>query len=321
MGKPGGEGNIDREQALTDALEETAPTETPHSDRTGLLQGVRQGVARALDTLESNRSSSRIVDTVLFAKERNERVPATLLAGSLASRLVVYTIPFFVLTIVVTGLYSDVSNSNPAEAARDAGMAGLLADAVVDSTEASDGFRAITLISMAFATVWAADSLGKLVRRIYALVWATPLSRPQRRWAVPLAVLVVSVGGLAISRLGHETQEWPVSLALGEVLAEAAVVALFWLVVSRFLPHDPEAHGWIYHAPGALLLASGVVGMRAAMVLYFAPRAVTLSARYGDVASAAVLITWAYWIAFILVASVELNAAVFRSSQRRNPTT
>ncbi len=233
--------------------------------------------------------------------------------------MVVYAIPFFVLTVVVTGFYSDVSNSSPAEAARDAGMAGLLADAIVDSTGASEGFRAMTLITMAFATIWAADSLGKLVRRIYALIWATPMPRPRWRWALPLAVLVASVGGLAISRLGHETQEWPASLAVGEVLGEIVVVALFWLIVSRFLPHDPESRGWIHHVPGALFLAAGVVGMRAAMVFYFAPRAVTLSARYGDVASAAVLITWAYWIAFILVGSVELNAAVFRSGQRRNP--
>jgi len=52
------------------------------------------------------------------------------------------------------------------------------------------------------------------------------------------------------------------------------------------------------------------------MVLYLAPRAVTLSERYGSVSTAVVLLTWAYWVGFV-VASADLNAAVFRSVLRR----
>jgi uncharacterized BrkB/YihY/UPF0761 family membrane protein len=111
--------------------------------------------------------------------------------------------------------------------------------------------------------------------------------------------------------------EWPATLVLGEILVEFAFIALGWLVVCHFLPHDPDANRWIHQLPGALLVGFGVLGMRTAMVYYFAPRAVTLSDRYGDVAAGLLIITWAYWIAFMVVFAAELNAASFRSRQAR----
>lgn len=107
------------------------------------------------------------------------------------------------------------------------------------------------------------------------------------------------------------------TLTAGEALVEIALIGLLWLGVSRSLPHDPEARRWRDFVPGALLFAAGIVGMKVAMVLYLAPRAVTLSERYGSVSTAVVLLTWAYWVGFIVVASADLNAAVFRSVLRR----
>lgn len=305
---------IEDDQLLLEALAEPEAT-GPSEAR--LRQRIEQRILETRAAMESRRTDSRTIDTVLYASERNARIPASLLAGALASRIVVYVIPFLALWVLGTGLYSDIASANAVDAAREAGLAGLFADAVEDTVGASQGFRAISLIAVIFATLWAADSLAKLMRRVYALLWSAPMSRPRRRWTLPLSVIAISIGAMAISRLGLEVGDWPPSVVVGEIVVEFAAVTIGWLLVAGVLPHEPAAHRWTHKLPGALLIAVGVIGMKTAMILYFAPRLVTLTSRYGEVASALLLITWAYFLAFIVVFSAELNVALFRSWQRR----
>ena len=314
-----GDSNTDSEKRRIEALEKTERSEKSPTDRGGPTDRARVKIAEARSVFESKRRSSHVIDAAFQARERGQGIPMTLLAGALASRFVIYAIPFLVLVVTTTGAYSQFADASPAAAARAAGMAGLLTDAVTDSTSARSGVRIATVLAMAFATVWAAGSLGKLVRRIHALVWAAPLTRLKRGWALPVVVIAASIGALLISSLGIQAQEWSAPLALAELLAEFLLVSLGWLVIAHLLPHDVEATALKHLLPGALLVGLGIVGMKAAMVLVLVPRSVTLSARYGDIAWAIVLITWAYWLAFILVSSAELNAALFKSTQRANP--
>jgi uncharacterized BrkB/YihY/UPF0761 family membrane protein len=278
---------------------------------------VRDQVDRTRELAENKRTSSRTVDTAMRLVERNRRIPATLLAGALASRLVIYVIPFLVLAVVATGLYSDISGVDPVATARDAGLPGLLATAVDDSSQASQGFQTATIIALAWASLWAANGLARLVRWIHAIIWSVPMTHPKKPWAQPLVVLLASMGVLAISRFGLEAGEWPVSVAVGEILLEVGLVALGWLSILRFLPRDPDAGSWTADLPGAFLVGFGFIGLKAAVVFYLAPRVTTLEERYGDVASAVLVLTWAYWIAFIIVFSVELNAALAGNRRER----
>jgi uncharacterized BrkB/YihY/UPF0761 family membrane protein len=308
-----------QEETLVEALGETDLEEdqgrsVPRRGSWGeRIEGTRS-------SLESRRSTSRLIDTGFHAYESNRRIPASLLAGALAARIVIYVIPFLVLAVVATGIYSDAYNTDPVETAREAGMPGLLAEAVEDSTEASTGFKTLTLISMVLVTIWTADSLAKLVRRIHALMWATPMQRPRHRWMLPLAVIGLSVASLISSRTGLSAQEWSALVRAGELMFEVAVISGIWWLVGRYLPYDPAARGWRHLVPGALLVGAGITGMKTAMVLYLAPRAVALAERYDEVAYAIVMLTWGYWIAFIVVFSAGLNAALFRSRRRRADT-
>jgi uncharacterized BrkB/YihY/UPF0761 family membrane protein len=285
---------------------------------------LRQQAAGALDRatakLEFRRPTSYVVDSAFLVAERNRALPAPVLVGALASRLVIYVIPFLALMVFAVGVYADLANSEPAQAARDAGMAGLFAQATEESTSSSEGIRVAALLATAFAVLWAADGLAKLLRRLYALVWGTEMSRPRHRWLLPLGVIFTSIAALVFSSIALDSRDWPLTLTFGEALLEIALIGLLWVVVSRALPHHPEAKHWLDFVPGGLLVAIGVVGMKVAMVVYFAPRAVTLNERYGSVATAVVLLTWAYWVGFIVIASADLNAAVFRSRRRRRVT-
>lgn len=122
---------------------------------------------------------------------------------------------------------------------------------------------------------------------------------------------------LALSSIGLESQQWTLALVAGEALIELFIVGLIWLLVTRVLPHDPAAKEWWHFLPGAVLFAVGFVAMKIAVIVYLAPRSELLNARYGSVATAIVLLTWAYLIGFIVVASADLNAAVFRSLSRQ----
>jgi uncharacterized BrkB/YihY/UPF0761 family membrane protein len=258
------------EEAFFEALGDIEP-EHDEDRAARRRESLKKRIQGGRDSLESRRSTSRLIDTGFHAYEGNKGIPASLLAGALAARVVIYVIPFMVLAVVATGLYSSAYNTDPVEAARGAGMAGLLAEAVEDSTEASRGFQTLTLISMTLVTIWAADSLAKLVRRIHGLVWAIPMQRPRHRWMLPATVIGLSIASLASSSTGLSAQEWPALARTSELVLEAALVSGIWLLVSHYLPHHPAARGWRHLLPGALLVGFGIIGMKAAMVLYLAP--------------------------------------------------
>lgn len=301
---------------MLDALEETIEIDPGPDHPSG--RRWRGSVTRTRESAEARRGSSRLIDAGFLAMERNRRVPSTLLAGALASRIVLFLIPFLVLVVIVTGYYANALALDPVEAARDAGMTGLLAEAVEDTALARNGVRVAAVLGMLFASVWAADSLARLLRRVHALVWRVPSYRPRWRLAAPLFVFVVSLGGISISRVGLESVAWPFLGVVWVTAGELVIVTIAWILITRFLPIEPEARSWTRQLPGAVLVAVGLVGMKVATVFYLAPHAVILAERYGDIASAVIFITWAYWLAFIVVFSAELNAALFASHQRHS---
>lgn len=317
LSPPIGESVIDDLPAANEPSEPEPPEEG--RKKKGRLRAEGEAkLEQARASLAQRRPTSHVVNTAFLVAERNKALPAPVLVGALASRIVIYVIPFMVLMVFAVSVYADLATTSAEEAARNAGMAGLFAQVAGDATETDNGVRVAALIGTAFAVLWAANSLANLLRRIYALVWGIPLSRPGHWWALPLAVILTSIGSLTLSAIALESRDWPLTITAGEAVLEIALIGLLWLLVSRALPHDPEARRWRDFVPGSLLFAAGIVGMKVAMVVYFAPRAVTLSERYGSVSTAVVLLTWAYWVGFIVVASADLNAAVFRSTQRHS---
>lgn len=276
---------------------------------------IRAQLAAAADTAESRRGKSRLVDSGFLILERNRILPATLMVGALASRIVIYLIPLLALVIFSFGLYSDVSDESASEAIRAAGMAAVFAEAAEDSTELDEGLRLAATAATALAVLWGANSLGRLTRRISALVWGIPFTKVGRRWTIPLVVIALTIAVWMISGLSGASDEGSFELFVGALVAELIFLTALWLLVSRLLPHDPDVK--LGHLmPGALFLAFGVVGMRVAMVVYFAPAVEQLSGRYGSIGLALVMLTWAYWLGMIMVGSAEINSALFRTRPR-----
>jgi uncharacterized BrkB/YihY/UPF0761 family membrane protein len=261
---------------------------------------------------EERRQDSRVYDTALRIYERNRLLPASLLVGAMASRIVVYLVPSLALLIVALGIYEDAGGAGT-EAARN--IADVFAEAVEDSTDFSDGFRFAALLATVFAAIYAANSLGRLVRRSTALIWGVPYARSPKPWAAPAGVIGASAFGWALMSIGSSSDEWSFDLLVGVSAVEFVVLVVLWLSISRVLPHDPAASRWSDFLPGSILVAFGVVGLRLAMVVYLVPQSADLSERYGSIGVALVMLTWAYWLGMIVVGSSELNSALFRSSR------
>lgn len=269
---------------------------------------VRSRIDSATAAAEARRGHSVIVDAGYLILDRNHVFPTSLLVGALASRIVIFQVPLFALVIFGFGLYDEGSG-----AAEQAGMPALMARAVGDASTFNDGFKIAAFLATLWATLYAANSLGRLVRRISSIVWGVPMSRLRRVWSLPLVVIGLTLVAWALTETSAVVDEWNFQLVIGVLAAEGLALTTFWVLVSRMLPHDPEASRWTDFLPGALFVSLGVVGLRIAMIVYFAPNLDQLSERYGSVAIALVLLTWAYWLGMIMVGSAEINAALFQS--------
>ncbi|HEY6635172.1 MAG TPA: YhjD/YihY/BrkB family envelope integrity protein [Acidimicrobiia bacterium] len=281
---------------------------------------MRARLQAATEAAEARRGRSRFIDSGFLILERNRVLPASLLVGAMASRIVIYMVPLLALLVFSFGLYGDVTQESGAETARNVGMASLVAQTVEDTADLSEGVRIAVVLATAYAALYAANTLGRLVRRSSALVWGVPYSKLNRPWKVPLIVIVLTLVGLFLSSLGAVSEEWTVEVFIGALTLEIIGITIFWTLVSLMLPHDPEARRWGDFIPGAIFVALGVVGLRVAMVVYFAPTVDDLTDRYGSIALSLVMLTWAYWLGMIVVGSAEINAALFRSRELRRST-
>ncbi|MFZ0014896.1 MAG: YhjD/YihY/BrkB family envelope integrity protein [Acidimicrobiia bacterium] len=266
---------------------------------------------------EARRPQSRILDSAFRVYERNRVLPASVLVGALASRIVIYLIPLVALVVFAFGQYADIASESASELVRQAGMAGIVAAAADDAAVMDGDLRLVVLIATIWAALYAANGLGRLIRRIHAFIWGVTYRSPPRPWLVPLFVLVMTVVGWFFTTLGALEDTLSVEFLIGAITVELICMTMIWMVIGRILPHDPGISRWGEFFPGALFVAVGVVGLRVALVVYFAPHVDTLTERYGSIAIALILLTWAYWLGMIVVGSAEINAALFRSRSQK----
>lgn len=278
---------------------------------------LRTRLTAATGAAEARRESSRWYDSLFLVWERNRILPASVLVGALASRIVIYLVPLFALIVFSFGLYSDLADMSAGEAIRRAGMVSIFATAADEAHDLNDGIRWVALIGTTWAALYGANTLGRLVRRSTALIWGVPYQKAVRPLLVPFAVVLLTLVAWLITGLATAADEWTIQTLVGAAAFEVIAITIFWTLVSRILPRDPEATRWGDVLPGAIFVGCAVVALRVALVIYFAPTVDHLTARYGSIALGLILLTWSYWLGMIMVGSAEINAALFHSRQRR----
>ena len=278
-------------------------------ERSVQFMGTVKGRAVATkESIEGRRPTSPLIDAGFRLGEHNRAVGGVVLAGALAFRIFIFSVPFVFVFFVTLGLYG--SADSPADAASAGGMSGLAANMVSDASTASQGARLTALIAGTFAMLWAAYGLARVMRITHALVWRCGLNRLSRPWIAPLVVIGYTLAATGLLRLLKFARDHLGTLGSGVTVGALLVFAALWLGVSMMLPRD-ERTNWFDLVPGALLVGLGVQVLHLATVYYFTAKVSSLSERYGALGAALGLLSWCYVVGWLFAGSAVLNAVVF----------
>jgi uncharacterized BrkB/YihY/UPF0761 family membrane protein len=264
----------------------------------------RSRVAR--DKIEAARQRHASLDFGFTVYERDAAIGGGLLAGALAYRFFVLLLPTALLFVSGIGLYADAAHKSTREAAKEAGLQGLIASQVA-STASGNARWAVFLVSVP-VVLYASARLYRAIGITHALAWhgsgrgvrTTPRGVGLLLVVLFLTIVAVELGGFARHRSG-----------LGDLIALAIYIGLVgggWLVLSHELPHGDV--GWTALLPGALVAGLGLLFVNVFNV-YVTTRLVEDRAdTYGALGIAAALLFSLVLVGRVIVLSAELNSEV-----------
>jgi len=314
---------------VTQTPEPPSPSEDPRGEGAagtkpaGKIAGARAGVtkaqSRAVDAykrLEAARQTNHMVDAGFHFYERDLGAGGGVLAGALAFRLFLFAIPYVFVLITLFGSVADLQNESGQEAARTAGLTGLIGKSVADAQRQTSSTKVISIVVGLFALLLAARAVVKTLRAVHALAWRVPLTR-LRNSTRAAAVLVAIIFGASLVATGVSKvrSERPgIGLLLGVSLI--VVWGAAWLGISWLLPHAKDIP-WTALIPGALLFGLVVWAMHLLTVFYFARKVSHASETYGAIGSAIGILLALYLIGRAMSASATLNATLWERQQQK----
>jgi uncharacterized BrkB/YihY/UPF0761 family membrane protein len=304
--------------------EDPEPTSAPEdaAKPAGRIAATRAGVtraqARAQDLyrrLEGARHSNQMVDAGFHFYERDLGAGGGVLAGALAFRLFLFAVPYVFVVITIFGSAADLRNESGQDAARSAGLTGLIGKAVADAQRQTSSTKVLSLVVGLFAVLLAARAVVKTLRAVHALAWRVPLTRLRNstRAAALLIAIVFAVSAIAAG-IGWVRSERP---GIGILLGISSVVLWSgaWLLISWLLPHAKDIE-WTALIPGALLFGLVVWSMHLLTVFYFSRKMSHASDTYGAIGSAIGILLALYLVGRAISASATLNATLWERKQQ-----
>ena len=246
------------------------------------------------------------VDVAFRLADRDKRVAAGVLSGGVAYWFFFWLISCFVL---LTGGLGFGDGHRVADVVNTSGLDPSVAQVVVDSWEASQGFHWWLLLVGGWLVLWTGYLIVKALVLVHAVVWAVPpppLKAPLRAsltfTGLSLAFVVAMVGAQ------HLRETSPVAGLLA-TLAVVLVPLGFWMAVSRRLPH--AGISWKDLLPGAVLFAVGVQGLHLFTVFYLSPKLNHATELYGLLGIVGTILFWLYITGRLVVGAATLNASLW----------
>jgi len=254
--------------------------------------------------VEAARPRHATVDFGLTLLERDSSIGGGLLAGALAYRLFVLLLPTALLFVSGLGLYAGAADKSTSEAAREAGLHGLIASQVASAS--ADGARWLVFILLIPAVLYATATLYRALAIVHGIVWEGPgrgaRVTPSGIGMVFVALLLVIAAAQIVGSIRRHDQLGGLSaLLVYLVLAGGA-----WLLVSLQLPHRDVR--WQALLPGAAVVGVGLLFVNVFNV-YVTTRLVEGRAdTYGALGIATALLLSLVIVGRLIVFSAELNA-------------
>ena len=264
---------------------------------------------RVQEELETRRQRSGMVDAGFLVRELDARVGGGILAGALAFRLFLFTVPVVYVVFTALGVASRALGHDPAQLARNAGITGILASTVVKVEEQSAWTQIPLLLGAVVAMFITAGSLPKALYVVHWLIWRVPRVMPAGlvpRLAVIGFTLFASALGVAVNDVRNASG---VAGAVITVLLTTALSFAGWWWVSWKLPHAPASARALI--PGALLMAVGADVLQLLTTYWSGHLVARKTSTYGAVGIALAVLLWVYILGRIMVASAGPNAALW----------
>src|ERR1700728_1656580 len=107
---------------------------------------LRERAARTRAGIEARRADSASIDTAFEAVERDAQSGGGVLAAAVAFRFFMFLVPYAFVMVTGFGLASSAAGQDPRDAARAAGIGGLLASAVASTSTMSLWNRIVALV-------------------------------------------------------------------------------------------------------------------------------------------------------------------------------
>jgi uncharacterized BrkB/YihY/UPF0761 family membrane protein len=256
-----------------------------------------------------------MVDAGFLVQDLDARVGGGILAGALAFRLFLFMVPFVYVVFTVLAVASRALGHDPAQLAKNAGITGILASAVVKVGD-QGAWTQVTLVLGAVVTMFiTAGSLMKALYVVHWLIWRVHRVMPTGlvpRLAVVGCAVVVAAFGVAVNDLRSSSG---ITGAFVAVLVITAFSFAVWWWVSWKLPHAPApASAFV---PGALLMAIGADVLHLLTVYWIGHLVARKTNTYGAVGIALAVLLWVYILGRIMVGSAGLNAALWYRRENR----
>jgi uncharacterized BrkB/YihY/UPF0761 family membrane protein len=315
---------VEPRAARAPARDGDAPVQVPSPDHapgrirrsaSQARQRVALGRTRLERELTTRRQRSGMVDAGFLVQELDARVGGGILAGALAFRIFLFMVPLVYVIFTVLGTASAAASQDPAQLARDIGITGVLASAVVQAQDHSAWTLALLVAGAAVALFLTAGSLAKALYVVHWLIWRIPREMPAGlvpRLALIAVALTASALGVAVNHVRSS------SGAAGAVIAIVVITAgsfALWWWVSWKLPHAPVPARAL--VPGALLVAIGADVLHLLTTYWIGHLVARKTHTYGSVGIALAVLLWVYILGRIIVASAGLNAALWYRRQNR----
>jgi uncharacterized BrkB/YihY/UPF0761 family membrane protein len=295
------------QSALTELGDPRVPT-APDQDPSK-LEHLRTRVQRARADLEARRAGSASIDTAFEAIERDAQTGGGVLAAAVAFRLFMFLVPYAFVMVTGFGLASTGVGQDPTDAARSAGIGGLLASAVGSASSLSLVNRILALLLGGIALAFTARSLVGVLWIVHRLIWGVQPPRKPTPWAALILVgFVTALFGFADLAAWLGSQSIPLRF-LAFVLTIVGSGAA-WFLASLWLPH--EECDWTGLLPGAVIVGLGVGLLQLLTISYVAYEVSRKSALYGAIGIALALLLWMYFAGRLLTASIAANASLWK---------
>jgi uncharacterized BrkB/YihY/UPF0761 family membrane protein len=277
---------------------------------------LRERAERTRAGIEARRADSASIDTALEAVERDAQSGGGVLAAAVAFRLFMFLVPYAFVMCTGFGLASTAAGQDPGDAARSAGITGLLASAVASTSTLSLANRLVALFLGGFALALTARSLIRVLWIVHRLIWRVQPPRKPSPWA-PLILIGLVTALFALGDLTSWVGSQSLLLRFVAFLMTIVISGGAWFLASWLLPRDDCA--LLALLPGALIVGLGVGVLQILTVTYVVHVVTRKSALYGAIGIALALLLWTYFAGRLLTAATAANASLWKHRSGHQP--